>query len=282
MARRLLQDNGFATTPESLRLMSATLTRTVRDYRAFAERRSTGDWSQDTNLAKFPAATPSVGAGCTFDTLLQGWALDRGYQIEAKPIARALYDRQRTMERLASYLGHRDADSVSKADVVRWKGDALGRGLTASTVRNDISEMSAIWAWGLRNGKLRGTDNPFQGTLPPKAKKRARDPRAFTDGEAVMILQAARKQNGFMRWLPWVLCLTGARLNEIGQADTADVTTHDGIHVIRIHDEGDRAFGQERRQQANGPTAPGAHRRRLSRLRGCPSGRLPTLARCET
>ena len=248
MARRLLQDNGFATTPDSLRLMSATLTRTVTDYREFVERRTTGDWSADTNLAKFPhlspetphaVPAPSVGPGCTFDVLLRGWALDRGYQFDVKPIARALYDRQRTIERLASFLGHRDADCVSKADVVRWKEEALGRGLTVSTVRNDISEMSAVWAWGLRNGKLRGADNPFQGTLPPKAKKRARDPRAFTDAEAVTILQAARRQTGFMRWLPWVLCLTGARLNEIGQADTADVTTHDGVHVIRIHDEGD-------------------------------------------
>jgi integrase len=39
--------------------------------------------------------------------------------------------------------------------------------------------------------------------------------------------------------LPWVLCLTGARLNEICQSDKQDVTTRDGVPVIRIHDEGD-------------------------------------------
>jgi integrase len=98
--------------------------------------------------------------------------------------------------------------------------------------------MSAVWAWGVRNAKLSGA-NPFAGTLPPKAKKKAREPRAFTDAEAAMILQAAREQTGFLRWLPWVLCLTGARLNEICQADAADVGTRDGVSVLRIHDEGE-------------------------------------------
>jgi hypothetical protein len=94
------------------------------------------------------------------------------------------YDRQRTIEHLSVFLGHRDADHVTKADAVRWKEDALGRGRTASTVRNDISEMSAVWAWGIRNGKLRSDANPFHGTLPPKARKKGREPRAFTDAEA--------------------------------------------------------------------------------------------------
>ena len=137
------------------------------------------------------------------------------------------------------FLGHREADRVSKADVVRWKEDSLSRGRTASTVRNDISEMSAIWTWGRRNGLLTSAENPFEGTLPPKPPKKARDPRAFTDAEAAAILLAARRQRGFLRWLPWVLCLTGARLNEICQSCKEDVLLQDGINVIRIHDEGD-------------------------------------------
>jgi hypothetical protein len=159
-AERLLQQNGFAATPESISRVSAAVERAAHSFCEFLKRRDGGDWSEDTNLARFPrlpgpsvAGSPSSGA--TFDTLLAGWALERGLQIEAKPIPRALYDRKRTLERLASFLGHRDADQVAKADVVRWKEEALGRGLTVSTVRNDISEMSAIWAWAIGNGKLR-------------------------------------------------------------------------------------------------------------------------------
>jgi integrase len=99
--------------------------------------------------------------------------------------------------------------------------------------------MSALWAWGARNGKLRTSDNPFRGTLPPKARKEAREPRGFTDTEAAQVLLAAREQVGFMRWLPWVLCLTGARLNEIGQANKTDLEMRDGVPVFRIHNQGD-------------------------------------------
>jgi integrase len=249
VAEQLLRENGFATADHSIKRLSIAIERAAKSFRELLRLRSEGDWSEDVNLAKFPrlpakaitAGQPALPApsGCTFDTLLAGWALDHGFQVDAKPIPRALYDRKRTIERLATFLGHRNADQVTKADAVRWKEDALGRGRTASTVRNDISEMTAVWAWGIRNGKLRTETNPFQGTLPPKARKKAREQRAFTDTEADLILQAARQQTGFLRWLPWVLCLTGARLNEIGQADKADVSIRDGVPVIRIHDEGD-------------------------------------------
>jgi integrase len=165
--------------------------------------------------------------------------LDRGWTVGTKPIPRALYDRERTLARLATFLGHGDADRVTKADAVRWKEDALRRGRNAATVRNGISEMSAVWAWGQQNGKLREDENPFRGILPPKAKKKGREPRAFTDDEAARILKAAREEKGSLRWLPWVLCLTGARLNEICQSDRRDIATRDGVPVIRIHDEGE-------------------------------------------
>jgi integrase len=242
-AEALLQAHGYATTTDSVRRLAAAVARAEGSFRDVLRHRVNGDWSPDENLAKFPAL-PSANAsegdthvGCTLDDLLAGWALDHGYRLDAKPTPRALYDRRRTLERLATFLGHRDARHVTKADAVRWKEEALHRGLNAATVRNDISEMSAVWSCGIRNGKLTGA-NPFVGTLPPKARQKARTPRAFTDAEAAIILETAREQHGCLRWLPWVLCLTGARLNEVCQSTKGDVGTQDGIPVLRIHDTG--------------------------------------------
>ena len=111
------------------------------------------------------------------------------------------------------------------------------RALAPATIRNDLSEMSAIWSWGVRNGKV--TTNPFGGISPPKGRGNRRQRRAFTDAEAVTILTAARTNTGFMRWLPWVCCLTGARISEICQSTKEDVTEVEGIAVLRITDEGD-------------------------------------------
>jgi integrase len=239
----LLAECGLNADADSRDRLSVRLLHLQRHwFRDLEARARTGRWVETVRPEDFPAAsvgTKAAPAGCTFDALLAGWALDHGWQVGAKPVPRALYDRQRTLERFAAFVGHRDAGRVTKADVVRWKEDALGRGLTIPTVRNDISELSAVWAWGVANGKLAG-GNPFTGTLPPKASKKARDPRPFTDAEAALILEAARRRRrGFLRWLPWVLCLTGARLNEVCQSVKEDVAVVDGVAVLRIHDEGE-------------------------------------------
>jgi integrase len=169
-----------------------------------------------------------------------------GYRLDVKPEPRPLYDRRRTTERLAVFLGRRDAGAVSKADAVRWKEDMQRRGLHAASIRKDVSEMSAIWRWGMTNSKLYCDANPFQGISPPKAKRRSRAVRPFTDKEAAAILEAARGESGSLRWLPWVLCLTGARLSEIAQATRADVITIGGVPVIRITDETDGKDGETR------------------------------------
>lgn len=188
------------------------------------------------SLPAVPEAPSPAAPGVPFSALLSGWAADQGMNPDAKPVPRALYDRQRTLTRLEDFLGQHDAAKVTKADAVRWKEDGQKRGLTAGTLRNDISEMSAIWKWAIRNGKL--SENPFEGIAPPKPKRRVVTRRPYTDPEAALILNAARKERGVLRWLPWVCALTGARLNEIVQSDREDLIEVDGVLALRIHDDG--------------------------------------------
>ncbi len=244
-ARSLLTERGLPSDPASVDRLGLAIFHARRDVALLMLRRSEGDWRRDSAGDRFPTSLPSPAMkapvaplGLTFDALLSGWALDRGWRVDATPMPRPLYDRLRTLERLAAFLGHRDAGRVSKAGALAWKEDMLRRGLHASTVRNDLSECSAVWSWGLRMSKLAG-ENPFAGIAPPKAKKKGREPRAFTDQEAAAILTAARGEKGWRRWLPWVLCLTGARLGEVVQSHKEDVTTLEGVLVLRIHDRGE-------------------------------------------
>lgn len=238
----LLKAHGLPVDRPSISRVAEQVFFAKRAFASLMARRAAGDWSPDTAAETFPELSKGAQGkpkdGCTLDTLLEGWALDHGWRLGQKPIPRQLYDRLRTMERLATFLKHRDASRVTQADAVRWKEEMQKRGNHAATVRNDLSEMSAIWRWGLRNGKLQG-DNPFAGISPPKPPKRRREARAFTDQEAATILEAARSKRGFLRWLPWVLCLTGARLAEIAQSAKEDVREIDGIPVLRIHDDGE-------------------------------------------
>lgn len=243
-ATALLIEHGFPADLDTVRRLGLALYDARWTVANLMRSRVEGDWQPDAAAERYPtvgttpaAETPSAPLGMTVDALLAGWALDRGWRMDATPVPRALYDRVRTVERLAAFLGHRDAASVTKAAALTWKEDMLRRGLHASTVRNDLSECSAVWAWGLRMGKLSG-ENPFAGIAPPKATKKGREPRAFTDQEAGAILTAARGEQGWKRWLPWVLCLTGARIGEVVQSQKEDVATLDGVLVLRVHDRG--------------------------------------------
>ena len=241
-ARALMTSRGI-TPDRATRLAFATRLLNVQlqwEHDA-VERLTTGRWTPTLKSEDFPtneARCVPEAPGFSMDDLLAGWALDRGWKMDAQPVPRALYDRLRTMERLAAFLGHRSASRVTKADGVRWKAEMMGNGLHASTVRNDLSEMSAVWKWGLGNDKLSGV-NPFAGISPPKAPRKGREPRAFTNEEAAQVLRAAREETGALRWLPWVLCLTGARLAEVCQSVKEDVSVEDGVTVLRIHDVGE-------------------------------------------
>lgn len=113
------------------------------------------------------------------------------------------------------------------------------RGLHASTIRNDLSEMSAIWKVGIRNGKLPADPNPFAGRSSPKAGRTSRSVRPYSDDEAAQVLLAAQEASGFIRWLPWVACLMGARITELCPSVRADVGESKGMPTIGLHDEGD-------------------------------------------
>jgi len=238
---------GLAANETDIKRVAEAIVKARWELAHVMERKANGDWGVDENVKRFPivevpkgrlVADPTKAQALTFDRLLEGWARDHGWEIAADPMPRVLYDRKRTMERLAEFLGHRDADAVTKADVVRWKEDMQERGLKVPTIRNDISEMSAIWKGALRQDKLSQGINPFDGVAPPKPKRQTQGRRAFTDAEAVQILTAARLNSGYMRWLPWVCCLTGARLSEVCQGTREDVMEIDGVVVLRIHDEG--------------------------------------------
>ena len=238
--KKLLADSGRTVDDDSRSRLARRLGATAREWhRGEIVRASTGRAAPLVTSEEFPMDTlsgPQRG-GTTMDTLLESWAADRGYDLDAKPIDRAAYDRKRTMERLSAFLSHRDASRVTKADAVRWKAEMLGRKAANATVRNDLSEMSAVWKHGVANGLV--TDNPFHGISPPKDSKVAPARRPFTDEEARLILRAAWLETGALRWLPWVCALTGARVSEPCQSVKEDVARVQGVHTLRIHIEGE-------------------------------------------
>lgn len=257
----ILTARSLAATPESVDRFARQLHLTKIDAARTLSRLATGDFRPDPVAEKFakelptvapaepPPAPPSASPAVTFDMLARGWARDGGHDPDAKPIPRAYYDRKTTAARLATFIGHEDATKLTKADAARWKEDMQKAKKSAKTVRNDLSEMSGLFRWGVRHGLV--SENVFDGLLPPKKASRneGKPVRAYNDAEVVQLLTAARRERrASLRWLPWILALSGARLGEIVQSVKEDITTVEGVTVLRIHSEpGDRAAGEGKR-----------------------------------
>jgi integrase len=258
-ARSLLSARGMVAHEASESALAVALWEAKLHYGALMMRRAKGDYGPDQFAETIPALPASLtppaarpeAFSVSFDDILNGWARNEGHDPDAKPTPRPYYDRFRTVARLAEFLGHREVARVTKAEAVRWKEDMQARGRKPSTVGNDLSEMSAVWKWAMAHGKAE--ENPFAGILPPKkARKRKATRRGYEPHEAAAILAAARQERGALRWLPWVLAATGARLSEICQGTKADVIERDGLPFLRIHaDEEERAEGEAQRSVKN-------------------------------
>jgi hypothetical protein len=140
-ATALLQDHGFAADPSDSDHLASQLV--LAEYRraTMMVARAREDWSPDPYVALYPEmpAQPSSDVApprsCLVDDIVRGWARGHGCDVDAKPIARAAYDKRQTAERLARFFGHRDAAQVTKADLVRWKEAALSRGVVGKNDR---------------------------------------------------------------------------------------------------------------------------------------------------
>jgi integrase len=167
----------------------------------------------------------------SFAALIAGWA------AEKRPSEKTLYSWQRVFDRLASFVGHRDAARLSADDLIRWKAELIGAGLHPKTVRDGrIAPVKAILQWGVDNRRLPA--NPAERIGVDVRVKVAETIRSFTDEEARTILKAAlQERHPVRRWVPWLCAYTGARVSEVCQLRTEDVVQVEGIWCLKLAPE---------------------------------------------
>jgi integrase len=160
----------------------------------------------------------------TVPAIFDAWCAER------KPPRRTEYEWRRTIDFLARHLDHKDAtelpaEEVTKAALVSWKAALLVEGRSGKTVKNRVDVLRALFNFAADNSLVPdGTTNPAKGlkvaTKPDPASRRL----PYSDEDARVILRASRSQHrGCLRWLPWLLLFTGARLDEVCQLTKDDV-----------------------------------------------------------
>ena len=219
------QQHGIVTDEQSDRRLLLAIASAVQAAAKKTNRRSFEDapWALNSPSSIAPAASNPV----LLEAILKGWA------AEMKPVEKTLYMWGRVVEQLAVFLGHRDGARVATSDIVRWKASLLESGLSARTVRfSKLAPIAALFGWASKNSIL--PSNAAAGVDVRVKMKPGEGRRGYSDEEAKLILRAARREQGALRWLPWLCAYTGARLSELCQLRRSDVVQIGEVWCINL------------------------------------------------
>lgn len=147
---------------------------------------------------------------------------------------------------LANFLGHDDANRITRKDMIAWKDAKLKSGLSLRTVKYvNIASVNAVFRWAVNNDRI--AENPAERVKLPNDRKTLTREKGFRDNEALAILKAAKtyhpsrkeapKLTAAKRWIPLLCAHTGARVGEMVQLRKEDLFEQNGIHAIRITPE---------------------------------------------
>ncbi|RVT91686.1 hypothetical protein EOD42_20380 [Rhodovarius crocodyli] len=237
-AASYLRGRGVSPDRETIRTFSRVLNSVKhRAARKLAERAG-GDYSPDPNLITFPALRSTPPAEPTTPTLT--WAaLLALWAAERRPAAATQKKYGAVSRTIVRVLGFDDVRRVSPQDVVTFKQARLAEGTSVKTLSDDILAAGAVSAWAVKNRIL--TDNPFKGLAPAQVKRGEASRQGYSDEEARRILAASRVEtNPLLRWTPWLMAFTGARISELVEMKRGHVKQEAGVAILDIRPTKDR------------------------------------------
>jgi len=179
-------------------------------------------------LAQYRPNSASAHQPVKFETLFVGWAKEK------QPMQKTVYEYKRALVNLTSFLGHDDATRLTPQDLVAWKSKMIEVNMHPKTIRDaKLAPVLAILQWAVDNHRL--PDNPARRVTIGLKVRAAGSKRSFSDDEAATILAAANMETDpVKRWVPLLGAYSGARLSELCQLRTQDITEVDGIWCMRF------------------------------------------------
>jgi integrase len=207
-----------------------------RDHREQLDRQASAEFFADERRNR----TVALAA------LFEDYAKSSRLAVATKKQWRAVVDH------LISFLGHDNAARLRAPDLRKWRDHLAvehsprGEPRKAKTINDSyLAPVRAMLAWALDRDLL--TENVAASVKPLRADKDAvlRE-RNLTKQEQAIILRGtlaappanlSRHKAAARRWVPWLCAYTGARVGEITQARSEDVTKTDGVWTLKITPE---------------------------------------------
>jgi integrase len=206
-------------------------------------RHADGDYSPDPQANRFPPVELPP-AELPLDYLFAAWKGER----KPKPKTEKRY--LGVLNGLAAFLGTRNVLAITVDDMFRWKQHRIDLKMDPGTIKRiDLAVPKAIFGWA-KGERLMPSNPAADVNMMASAKAKLRE-SGYTLAEARRVLAAtllpvsgrlSGERAASRRWVPWLCCYTGARVNEMTQARGDDVYREpvpdaEPVWVIRITPE---------------------------------------------
>ena len=152
-------------------------------------------------------------------------------------------DKQASYAAFAAQFSDPALEKIDKSMAVAFKNAQLAIGAGAGRVNTKIGHLSEFSKWAMGNGYDNGGPNPFEGTRVSKKSKlmlAARSYEPFTEKDLARIFDPiaygayAIDSRPHFKFLPFLLCYSGARPDELASLKVDQVRSDQGIDYIAL------------------------------------------------
>ena len=233
----LLASKGIMATPESRTALIRETAYATADAAQILRRYAEGDYRPDKAAQRYPEwrdcpdkAEPSETSdpSLTLDDIFERW------QRERQPSASTVTTWSSYVRALKKHLGHDDAGRVTKADILAWKNTLVEKGYSAKGIKDgQLASVRTLFAYAVDNDLL--SANPAADVRIQVKRKAGTKKLPYEDAEVARILELANKEKKpELRWLPWLIALSGARVGEVAQLWGSRVKRVQGVYVMEL------------------------------------------------
>ncbi|BCB19205.1 DUF6538 domain-containing protein [Bosea sp. ANAM02] len=152
----------------------------------------------------------------------------------AVPRRRSRLDMEKAITRFVASAGDLAVNTITRRDAEKFvRSLKVG---SVATMKKTVTCLSTICNAALAAGLI--TSNPFRGLGPDRAAIVAarRSYSRFDHDQLTRFFGRTEREDGAVLWLPRLLLLTGARLEEMAQLRAAWFVRRDGVEVIDLHE----------------------------------------------
>jgi integrase len=223
----LLMRRAIVLTPEDRVRLLEQVDLASTDAAKALKRMSMGDYTPDPAAERFPVFMEGGRDSVSLWKLFDAWAAERDRSTSAQSGYR------KALREFVTHVGHEDAIRINPRDVVAWKDSMLAEGrLNRRTIADvKLAALKSILGLAAKNHRI--PSNPAKGITVEYRIGPGERMKGHTDDAARRILAAALEQTRpALRWVPWIMSMTGGRIGEACCVRGRDVHQEDGVWVV--------------------------------------------------